>query len=96
MRAVGVAQLVERLLPTSEIRGSNHNIGKFFRMNLSLHICQLQFRKDENKEKQARIGPFKKVRAIVSAQYRMPEYGCSTLANIIVYSWWLLLRFYYL
>ena len=25
------------------------------------HICKLQFRKDKNKEKEARIGPFKKM-----------------------------------
>ena len=55
-RAVVVAQLAERSLPTSEIRGSNHDIG-----NISnVFICQLLSRKDENKEKEAEKGPLKK------------------------------------
>ena len=50
-KAVVVAQLVKRLLPTPEIRGSNPNIGKFY-----LPIVNLN-RKDENKEKVAGNGP---------------------------------------
>ena len=46
-----VAQLVERLLPPPEIRGSNPNIGKVLTTN-----CKLN-RKDENKEKEAGNGP---------------------------------------
>ena len=46
-----VAQLVERSLPTPEIRGSNLNIGKFY-----LPIIHLN-RKDKNKGKEARNGP---------------------------------------
>ena len=57
--AVVVAQLAEWSLPNSEIRCSNLNIGKVLRMHLSVQICQLQFRKDENKEKEAGIGGFR-------------------------------------
>ena len=49
-----VAQLVERSLPTPEIRGSNPNIGKLY-----IPIVHWNW-KDENKEKEARIGPLKK------------------------------------
>ena len=49
--AVVVTQLVEGLLPTPEIRGSNPNIGKFY-----LSIVNLE-RKDKNKEKEAGNGP---------------------------------------
>ena len=44
-----VAQLVERMLPTPEIRGSNPDIGEVLSTN-----C----RKGENKEKEVRNGPF--------------------------------------
>ena len=55
-RAVVVAQLAERSLSTPEIRSSNPDIG-----NISnIFICQLLFRKDENKEKEAGNGPLKK------------------------------------
>ena len=47
-KAVVVAQLVERSLPTPEVRGLNPVIGK------------LLYWKDENKEKEAGNGPFKK------------------------------------
>ena len=56
--AVVVAQLAELSLPTSEIRGSNPNIGKVLRIHLSVQISQLQFRKDKNKDKEGGIGPF--------------------------------------
>ncbi len=52
MKTVVVAQLVEQSLPKPEIRGSNPNIGKLY-----LPIVN---RKDENKEKEAGNGPFKK------------------------------------
>ena len=42
--AVVVGQLVERSLPTPEIRGSNPNIGKILSTNWTFK------RKDENKE----------------------------------------------
>ena len=51
LRAVVVAQLVERALPTPEIHGSNPNIGKVLSSN-----CKLK-RKDENKGKEAGNGP---------------------------------------
>ena len=48
------AQLVERLLPIPEVRGSNPVIGKIV---LNIVYCQLYW-KDENKEKEAGNGPF--------------------------------------
>ena len=45
-----VAQLVERLLPTPDICGSNPNIGKFY-----LPIVHLN-REDRNKEQEAMNG----------------------------------------
>ena len=48
---VVVAQLVERLLLTPEVRGSNPVIGKLFYRRLFVY-CQLN-RKDEDKEKKA-------------------------------------------
>ena len=50
-RAVVVAQLVERLLPTPEIHGSNPNIRKVLFTN-----CELN-RRDDNNDKEARKGP---------------------------------------
>ena len=50
-RAVVVAQLVERLLPTPEIRGSNPNIYKVLSTN-----CELN-RRDDNNDKEAGKGP---------------------------------------
>ena len=49
-REVVVAQLVERSLPTPEVRGSNPVIGKIYMYN------QL-YGKDENKEKRGRERP---------------------------------------
>ena len=53
--AVVVAQLVERSLPTPEIRGSNPNIGKF-----DLPIVHLN-RKTKIKKKRSEMSIFKKV-----------------------------------
>ena len=50
-----MAQLVERLIPTPEARGSNPVIGKKI-LNI---YCQL-YSKVENKEKETGNGPFKK------------------------------------
>ena len=53
-----VAQLEERSLPTPEIRGLNPIIGKILSTK-----CTKKYRKDENKEKEARSGPsLKKIR----------------------------------
>ena len=49
-----MAQLVERLLPIPEGRGTNPVIGKKLYWTF---YCQL-FWKDENKEKEAGKGPF--------------------------------------
>ena len=46
--AMVVAQLVERSLPTLEVRCSNPDIGKKLSTN-----CTINSRKDENKEKEA-------------------------------------------
>ena len=51
-----VAELVERSLPIPEVCGSNPVIGKKL---FILNICLLS-RNDENKEKEAGNGPFKK------------------------------------
>ena len=53
-RAVVVAQLVERLHPTPEVRSSNPVIGK----KIILNVCYQLYWKDENKEKEAGIDPF--------------------------------------
>ena len=56
-RAVVVAQLVEQLLPTPKVRGSNPVIGKIYWTSV---YCQLYW-KDENKLKRGREWPiFKK------------------------------------
>ena len=51
-----MAQLAERSLPTTEIRGSNPDISNI----LNIFIFQMLYRKDENKVKEAGTGPFKK------------------------------------
>ena len=52
---MAVAQLVERLLLTPEVRGSNPVIGKL--LYGTFVYCQLYW-KDENKEKEAENKPF--------------------------------------
>ena len=55
--AVVVAKLVEWLLPTPEVCGSNPVIGEIY-----FEHCYFQLhRKDENKEKEAGYSAFKKV-----------------------------------
>ena len=49
---MAVTQLVERLLPTPDVCGSNPVIGKL--LYLTFVYCHL-YRKDENKEKEGRI-----------------------------------------
>ena len=67
-----MAQLVERSLLIPEVRGSNPVIGK----NLFiLNICLLSTvcKKDENKEKEAGDGPFKKnLLAFGRSQFEAP------------------------
>ena len=55
-----VAQLVKRLLPIPEVRGSNPAIGKKLFI-LNIRLLSTVYCKDENKEKEARNGPFKKI-----------------------------------
>ena len=64
---VVVAQLVERLLPIPQVRGSNPVIGKkLFKLNISLLLSTVYWR-DENKEKEAGNGPFfKKYKKTIS------------------------------
>ena len=57
-RALTVAQLAERSLPTAEVCGLNPVIGKF--LYRTFIYCQMYW-KDENKEKEAGQGPFKKI-----------------------------------
>ena len=59
--AVVVAQLVERSLPIAEVRGLIPVISKIL---FILNICLLRtvYLKDENKEKEARDGPFFKTK----------------------------------
>ena len=55
----GVGSLVELLLPTPEVRGSNYVTGKL--LYGTFVYCQLH-RKDENqRKKEAGNGPFKKL-----------------------------------
>ena len=51
-----VAQLVERSLPTLEVRGSNSVIGKKICWILIVNCVEIW--KDKNKEKESGIGPF--------------------------------------
>ena len=55
--AVVVAQLVERSLQISKVRSSNPVIGNNLYIEHFFIYCQLWW-KDENKEKEARYGPF--------------------------------------
>ena len=68
------AQLVERLLPIPEVRGSNPVIGK----NLFiLNICLLStvYWEDENKEKEAGYGPFLKKTLLVKSYIKNWNWG---------------------
>ena len=58
---VVVAQLVERLLPTPEVRGSNPVIFKIYIEHLFAVNC---IEKTKIKKKEAENGPFKKVLTI--------------------------------
>ena len=55
-----MAQLVERSLPIPEVRGSNPVIGKNLFLYLNICLLSTVYWKDENKEKEAGNGPFKK------------------------------------
>ena len=52
-----MAQLVERMLPIPEVRSSKSVIGKNFIYILNICLLSSVFRKDENKEKEARKWP---------------------------------------
>ena len=54
-----MAQLVERLLPIPEIRGSNPVIGKNLLIS-NICILSIVYCKNENKEKETGNGTFKK------------------------------------
>ena len=60
IRAVVVAQLVEWSLPIPEVRGLNPVIGKKIIYILNICLLSTVYWKDENKEKEAGNGPFKK------------------------------------
>ena len=55
---VVVAQLVERLLPIPEVRGSNPVIGKKIIYLLNICLLSTVYWKDETKEREAGNGPF--------------------------------------
>ena len=78
VRAVVVAQLAERLLLTSEIRGTNPNINEVF---LNAYICHLQFKRDENKEKEAGNGP---ASAIASVSCCLPTISLLETAFLLI------------
>ena len=83
LMAVVVAQLVERLLPTQEIYSSNPKISKIF-----LPIVHWK-RRDKNKEKEARNGPFLKKEGCLSfASILILVSGC-TLKVVMVKVLWL-------
>ena len=64
--AVVVAQLAERLLPIPEDPGSNPVMGNFY---WTINYWQLFREKTKNKEKEARNGPFKKLRQIFARSH---------------------------
>ena len=69
IRAVVVAQLVERLLPISEVCGSNPVIGKKLFIYWTFVFCQLCIEKTKIKKKEAGNGPFKKNQSITVVQF---------------------------
>ena len=79
--AMVAAQLVERLFPTTEVCDSNPVITKFILNNVH---CQLYW-KDENKEKEAGNGPFKKT----ESNYLQKICVVGVAANN---DWWNILR----
>ena len=75
-RAEVVAQLVEWLLPTPEIHGSNPNIDKVLSTNCNLN------RKDENKEKEAGNGPTFIQSINESINLRLNQQSCTETRKI--------------
>ena len=87
---VVVAQLVERSLSLPEVRGSNPVIGK----NLFIsNICLLStvYWKDENKEKEAGNGPFKKSLFLL-VLFQTYFWLKTFIAILITASWWSLIK----
>ena len=84
-RAVIVAQLAERLLPTSEIRGSNSQHRQCF-SKIPMHICQLQFRKHENKENEAGIRPFFEEPCFLDSRFFRHFGSCKKLSHSPTFS----------
>ena len=66
--AVVVAQLVERLLPISDVRGLNPVIGKTLFIYWTFVYCQLCIEKTKIKKKEAGNGPLKKSLKIVAKE----------------------------
>ena len=71
-RAVVVAQLVERLLPIPEVRGSNPVIGKIYIHHLLTVNC---IEKKKTKKKEAGNGPFKKRTPAITTQVITRSFG---------------------
>ena len=92
-----VAQLVEWSLPIPEVRGSNPVIRKIYLFLLNICLLSTVYWKDENKEKDAGDGPFKKRKSrelpILNASNRgqqkyVIEYSCSGQMVINVFKFY--------
>ena len=71
-----MAQLAKRWLLSPEIRRSNPDIGNYLQIKLSTDC-----RKDENKQKEAENGPFKKNLALASFELIRFKQVNQTLLN---------------
>ena len=67
-----MAQLVERLLPIPEVRGSNPVIGKIYIHHLLTVNC---IEKKKTKKKEAGNGPFKKRTSAITTQVITRSFG---------------------
>ena len=79
--AVVVAQLVEQSLPILEVCGSNPVISKIHLFLLNISLLSTVYWKDENKEKEAGDGPFKKTLQLVTG----PVGSCSCSKVLSLY-----------
>ena len=70
-----MAQLAERSPTIPEDPGSNPVIGNFY---LNIYLLLTVCRKDENKEKEAENGPFKKKLLVNTTAYHLGQHCCSS------------------
>ena len=75
-----MVQLVEQLLPTQEIGGSNPIIGKIYLLST---VFKNMYWKDENNEKEAGNGPFKKtlMKMIRTCNQNSKQYSLLSMVN---------------